>query len=104
MNDFHGCQKCATCVALLAGGPLASAAPPPAPARASEMDLATLSRIRQEALERSQAYTVAAHLTDVIGARLTGSTRAKLANEWTRDQLAKWGLKDARLEPWTGFG
>jgi carboxypeptidase Q len=80
------------------------AAPPPSAGRAAEMDLATLSRIRKEALEQSQAFTIAAHLTDVIGARLTGSSRAKLANEWTRDQLAKWGLKDARLEPWTGFG
>jgi hypothetical protein len=45
-----------------------------------------------------------AHLTDVIGPRLTGSPSLKRANEWTRDQLASWGLSDAHLEAWGPFG
>jgi carboxypeptidase Q len=87
---------------LLAASPLGAAAP--ARPAAESVDLTVLSRIRQEALERSQAWDTAAHLTDVIGARLTGTPRARLANEWTRDRLTSWGLKNARLEPWTGFG
>jgi hypothetical protein len=28
----------------------------------------------------------------------------KRSNEWTRDQLTKWGLQNARLESWGPFG
>src|SRR6185295_17737005 len=28
----------------------------------------------------------------------------KRANEWTRDQLTKWGLQNAHVEPWGLFG
>jgi hypothetical protein len=44
------------------------------------------------------------YLTDVIGPRLTGSPNMKRANDWTRDQLAKWGLQNAHLESWGPFG
>ena len=43
-------------------------------------------------------------LTDALGPRLTGSPKLKEANEWTRDQLASWGLVNAHLEPWGPFG
>jgi len=44
------------------------------------------------------------YLTDVIGPRLTGSPNMKRANDWTRDQLSKWGLQNAHLESWGPFG
>ena len=44
------------------------------------------------------------YLCNVIGARLTGSPAAKRANEWTRDQMSKWGLQNAHLEAWGPFG
>jgi len=44
------------------------------------------------------------YLSDVIGPRLTGSPNMKRANDWTRDQLAKWGLQNAHLESWGPFG
>jgi hypothetical protein len=44
------------------------------------------------------------YLTDVIGPRLTNSPGMKRANEWTRDQMAKWGLQNAHLEAWGPFG
>ncbi len=44
------------------------------------------------------------YLTDVIGARLTGSPQMKRANEWTRDQMTKWGMQNAHLEAWGPFG
>jgi carboxypeptidase Q len=40
----------------------------------------------------------------VIGPRLTASPGMKRANEWTRDQLTKWGLQNAHLEAWGPFG
>ncbi len=44
------------------------------------------------------------YLSDVIGPRLTASPGMKRANEWTRDQLTKWGLQNAHLESWGPFG
>jgi carboxypeptidase Q len=61
-------------------------------------------RIKDEGLKRSQVMETLSYLTDVIGPRLTGSPNMKRANEWTRDQLTKWGLQNARLEPWGPFG
>jgi carboxypeptidase Q len=64
------------------------------------VDLDLLTRIRAEGLGRSQVMDTLFHLTDVIGPRLTGSPAAKEANEWTRDQFARWGLANAHLEPY----
>jgi carboxypeptidase Q len=61
-------------------------------------------RIRDEGLKRSQVMETLSYLTDVIGPRLTGSPNMKRANDWTRDQLAKWGLQNAHLESWGPFG
>jgi carboxypeptidase Q len=44
------------------------------------------------------------YLSDVIGPRLTASPGMKRANEWTRDQLTKWGLQNAHLESFGPFG
>ncbi len=82
----------------------ASIAPAASPAPAEPVDLATLQRIRDEGLHRSQVMETLAHLTDVIGPRLTGSPQMKAANEWTRARLAGWGLDGARLEAWGPFG
>jgi hypothetical protein len=61
-------------------------------------------RIKDEGLKRSQVMETLSYLTDVIGPRLTGSPNMKRANEWTRDQLTKWGLQNAHLESWGPFG
>lgn len=70
------------------------------PAWAEPVDLEMVTRIREEGFRNSQAVEVAAHLTNVIGPRLTGSPAMKEANEWTRKKLAEWGLANARLEPY----
>jgi hypothetical protein len=62
------------------------------------VDLSMMTRIRDEGLHRSQVMETLYHLTDVIGPRLTGSPQAKQANDWTRDQFARWGLAKAHLE------
>jgi carboxypeptidase Q len=66
----------------------------------STVDLGMVTQIRQEGFHHSQVMQTATALIDGIGERLTGSPNAKRANEWTRDQLAKWGLQNAHLEPY----
>src|SRR6478672_13862490 len=61
-------------------------------------------RIKDEGLNRSQVMQTLSYLSDVIGPRLTASPGMKRANEWTRDQLMKWGLQNAHLEAWGPFG
>ena len=61
-------------------------------------------RIKEEGLKRSQVMETLSYLSDVIGPRLTGSPNMKRANDWTRDQLTKWGLQNAHLEEWGPFG
>ncbi len=59
-----------------------------------------LSRIRKEAMERSQIMKTMHMLTDVYGPRLTGSPNHKAAAEWAVKQMTAWGLENAHLEPW----
>src|SRR6476659_8392260 len=63
-----------------------------------------IAKIRDEGLNRSQVMQTLSYLSDVIGPRLTASPGMKRANEWTRDQLTKWGLQNAHLESWGPFG
>jgi hypothetical protein len=73
---------------------------PPCSARAEEpVDLDMVTRIREEGFRHSQVMETVRHLTDEIGPRLTGSPQGKEASEWTRKQLADWGLAKAHLEP-----
>ena len=59
-----------------------------------------LSRIRKEAMERSQIMKTMHIFTDVYGPRLTGSPNHKAAAEWAVKQMTAWGLENAHLEPW----
>jgi hypothetical protein len=63
-----------------------------------------VQRIKDEGMKNSQVMQTLSYLSDVIGPRLTASPGMKRANEWTRDQLTKWGLQNAHLEPWGPFG
>ncbi|MEP6743206.1 MAG: M20/M25/M40 family metallo-hydrolase [bacterium] len=63
-----------------------------------------IERIKDEGLNRSQFMQTLSYLSDVIGPRLTASPGMKRANEWTRDQLTKFGLQNAHLEAWGPFG
>lgn len=63
-----------------------------------------IARIKDEGMNRSQVMATLSYLSDVIGPRLTNSPGMKRANEWTRDQMTKWGLQNARLEAWGPFG
>src|SRR6185436_6126077 len=59
-----------------------------------------LSRIRKEAMERSQIMNTMHMFTDLYGPRLTGSPNHKAAAEWAVKQMTAWGLENAHLEPW----
>jgi Zn-dependent M28 family amino/carboxypeptidase len=59
-----------------------------------------LSRIRKEAMERSQIMKTMHMFTDLYGPRLTGSPNHKAAAEWAAKQMTAWGLENAHLEPW----
>jgi carboxypeptidase Q len=74
---------------------------PPAPAPDPNDPI---QRIKDEGMNRSQVMQTLSYLSDVIGPRLTASPGMKRANEWTRDQLTKWGLQNAHLAPWGPFG
>lgn len=76
-----------------------SASPPAAPAEADP-----LARIREEGLKRSEVMATVLALTDLNGARLTGSPGLQRASEWARRQLGTWGLANPRFETWDSFG
>jgi hypothetical protein len=63
-----------------------------------------VERIKDEGMNHSQVMQTLSYLSDVIGPRLTASPGMKRSNEWTRDQLTKWGLQNAHLEAWGPFG
>jgi carboxypeptidase Q len=59
-----------------------------------------LSRIRKEAMERSQIMKTMHMFTDLYGPRLTGSPNHKAAADWAVKQMTAWGLEKAHLEAW----
>lgn len=60
----------------------------------------TLTRIRAEAMERSQIMKTMHMFTDLYGPRLTGSPNHKAAAEWAVKQMTAWGFENAHLDPW----
>lgn len=95
-------------LAVLAAAPNLDAQetkPAAKPSEAAKKPPATVvDRIKEEGLKHSKVMATLSYLTDVIGPRLTASPGLKRANEWTRDTMTKWGLENARLEPWGPFG
>jgi hypothetical protein len=72
----------------------------PQPVIRERLDLAALSRIREEGLEQSRVDSLAQQLLDGIGARLTGSDHMRRAQQWAAETLRRWGLANVALEPW----
>lgn len=70
------------------------------PAFAQNGGGAVLTRIRAEAMERSQIMKTMHMFTDLYGPRLTGSPNHKAAAEWAIKQMTAWGFENAHLEPW----
>jgi hypothetical protein len=64
------------------------------------VDRAMVEKIRREGLDNSHVYATFNQFVTVIGPRLTATPEYKAAADWSRDQLTKWGLQNARLESW----
>ncbi|PYR95759.1 MAG: hypothetical protein DMG12_28020 [Acidobacteria bacterium] len=64
-----------------------------------KVDLDAIYKIKDEGLNRSQVMDILSYLTDVYGARLTGSPQIKAAAEWTRKKLMEWELVNVNWSP-----
>ncbi len=73
-------------------------------AQDENIDTAAMRKIRTEGLEHSQVMDIIFNLTDASGPRLTGSPGFFRAANYAKQTLAGWGLKNAMLDPWGGFG
>src|SRR6478609_1901398 len=69
-----------------------------------KINAAAMDKIRNEGLNKSQVMDVVSYLTDVYGARLTGSPTTKAAGQWAAEWLTKNGAKNVKLESWGPFG
>lgn len=68
------------------------------------VDTAALARLEATASANSQVMELMSWLTDVHGARLTGSPQARAAAEWAMATMRGWGLQNVALETWGPFG
>lgn len=69
-----------------------------AQAPASGVDLATIGRIRTEAITRSQAMEHHWWLSEVFGPRATGTPAFTQGAEWAMKQFTAWGLANVHTE------
>lgn len=71
-----------------------------APARLAGpgLDMATIGRIRTEALTRSQAVDHVWWLSEVHGPRATGTPGFEQASNWVMRRFNEWGLKNVHQE------
>ena len=69
-------------------------------AQTEKLDYATIGRIRDEGLNRSQVMDHVSWLSDVYGPRLTGSPAIMQASDWVIKKVTEWGLTNAHREPW----
>lgn len=67
------------------------------------IDTATVAKIRDEGLNRSQAMGALFWLADRYGPRLNASPEFEQAGDWAVEQLQHWGVADAHKERWS-FG
>lgn len=63
-----------------------------------QVDLATVARIKQEALASSQVMEHVGWLSDVYGPRVTGTPQLEQASEWAMKQFTAWGLARVNQE------
>ena len=70
-----------------------------------KIDEQIVAKIKTEAFQNSQIMETLGYLTDVFGPRLTSFAKYSVkAQNWTKDKMTSWGLKNSRLEPWGTFG
>src|SRR4029450_6946426 len=69
-------------------------------AQSEKLDLATIGRIKNEGLNRSQVMDHISWLSDVYGPRLTGGPGIMQASEWVIKKFTEWGLSNPHRESW----
>ena len=69
-------------------------------AQAEKLDLATIGRIKEEGLNRSQVMNHVSWLSDVYGPRLTGGPGIMQASDWVIRKFNEWGLSNPHRESW----
>ncbi len=72
--------------------------PVTAHAQSEKIDYATVARIREEGLQRSQVMDHLSWLADVYGPRITGTPGMEKAGEWAMKRMQEWGLGNIHLE------
>ncbi len=72
--------------------------------KAESLDLASISRLRDEGLNHSHVMEYAEQLDDEIGPRLTASPQFDVAALWAMRQLRDMGVSNAHEEGWGDFG
>lgn len=66
-----------------------------------KVDVATVERIKTEALQHSQVMELMSWLSDVYGPRLTWSDNTRKAADWAMTTMKGWGLANVHTEDWT---
>lgn len=69
-----------------------------------KFDQDAIAKIKEEGMNHSHVMDTLSYITDVPGARLTGSPNIRVAQEWAKQKLAAWGLQNSHLESWGPFG
>ncbi|MSQ38178.1 MAG: M20/M25/M40 family metallo-hydrolase [Chitinophagaceae bacterium] len=69
-----------------------------------KLDLATIDKIKEEGLKRSQIMDIMFNLTDVSGNRLMNSPGYYRAANYAKDKLVSIGLSNAALDAYGEFG
>ena len=65
-----------------------------------KVDVATIERIKAEAMNNSKVMETMSWLSDVYGPRLTWSPNIIKARDWTLGQMKSWGLSNVHEEKW----
>ncbi len=71
---------------------------------AEKIDTATVSKIKDEGMNRSQVMEILSYLTDVHGPRLTWSPEYKQAAVWANGKLREWGLQNIHNDNFAPVG
>ena len=87
-------------LSLSVGVPLVLKAQASGPA----VDWATVAKIREEGLQRSQVMDTVSYIADVLGARLTLSDDMARAQTWAESYMKKIGLVNTAIEPFMDYG
>ncbi len=65
-----------------------------------QLDYPTITKIRDEEVNRSQVMEHISWLSDVYGPRLTGSPAILQASDWVLKKFNEWGLANPHRESW----